>query len=301
MADVRARNTDIEWPTLALLAACYTGWVLATTWLAAQWLPLAMVAGAILIALHSSLTHEALHGHPFRKRLWNEMTVFPCLGLFVPYRRFRDLHLAHHRDSILTDPYDDPESNYMDPEIWSRLPGWLQWLLRVNNTLLGRLIFGPAFSLHALLRDDWRAIRRGDWAVLQAWLIHVSAILPVLLWVHWSPMPVWAYLAAAYAGFSILKIRTFLEHRAHERASGRTVVIEDRGPLALIFLNNNLHAVHHKHPRVAWYRLPRLFAENRESYLTLNDSYYYRSYAEIFRRHFFRAKDPVPHPLWPRR
>jgi len=301
MAEVLSRNTNIEWPTLALLAACYAGWALATIWLAALWLPLGMVAVAVLIALHSSLTHEAMHGHPFRSRLWNEMTVFPCLGLFVPYRRFRDLHLAHHRDSILTDPYDDPESNYLDPEVWSRLPGWLRRVLSFNNTLLGRLILGPAISMHALLRDDWRAIRQGDWAVLQAWLIHIPAVVPVLLWVIWAPMPVWAYLIAAYVGFSILKIRTFLEHRAHERASGRTVVIEDKGPLALIFLNNNLHVVHHMHPKVAWYRLPRLFAEKRETYLTHNDSYYYRSYGEIFRRHFFRAKDPVPHPLWPRR
>ena len=42
----------------------------------------------------------------------------------------------------------------------------------------------------------------------------------------------------------------------------------------------------------------RLFRANREKYLTRNDSYYYRSYSEIFRRHFLRRKDPVPHPLW---
>ena len=69
--------------------------------------------------------------------------------------------------------------------------------------------------------------------------------------------------------------------------------------MALLFLNNNLHVVHHMHPRVAWYRLPRLFAENRARYLRRNDGYYYRSYAEVFRKHFLRAKDPVPHPLWP--
>ena len=69
-------------------------------------------------------------------------------------------------------------------------------------------------------------------------------------------MPVWAYLLAAYLGWSLLKIRTFLEHRAHEAARARTVIIEDRGPLALLFLNNNFHVVHHMHPGVPWYRLP---------------------------------------------
>jgi len=114
-----------------------------------------------------------------------------------------------------------------------------------------------------------------------------------------SAMPIWAYLVASYLGISILKNRTFLEHQAHEKARGRTVIIEDRGPLALLFLNNNYHVVHHMHPKLAWYKLPRMFAQDRGKYLERNDGYYYRSYAEIFGRHFLRAKDPVPHPLWP--
>jgi fatty acid desaturase len=110
-------------------------------------------------------------------------------------------------------------------------------------------------------------------------------------------MPVWAYGLAAYLALSILKVRTFLEHRAHEKAAGRSVIIEDRGPFSLLFLNNNLHAVHHAHPRVAWYDLPGLYAARREHFLAKNRGYRYRSYAEVFARHFLAAKDPVPHPL----
>ncbi|WP_397541286.1 fatty acid desaturase [Roseovarius salis] len=299
MSETPRRETGIEWPTIGLMLGCYALWALATTWAAVFWLPLGIVLAAIAIAFHSSLTHEALHGHPFGDARLNEATVFACLGLFVPYRRFRDLHLAHHVDSILTDPYDDPESNYMDPAVWARLPRWVQRLLIVNNTLAGRMIVGPAIGMAVFLRDDWRSIRNGDARVLNAWVMHVPGVLLVLAWVVWSPMPLWAYFVAAYAGFSVLKIRTFLEHRAHERASGRTVVIEDTGPLALMFLNNNLHVVHHMHPGAAWYRLPRLFRENREKYLARNGGYYYRSYAQIFADHFLRPKDPVPHPLWP--
>lgn len=288
----------VEWPTLAMLLGCYGLWALATAWAAAVWLPLGIGLAALAIALHSSLTHEALHGHPFGDARLNEALVFPGLGLFVPYRRFRDLHLAHHLDAVLTDPYDDPESNYMDPAAWARLPRWGRLVLRANNTLAGRMVLGPAIGIWCLLRDDARAIRAGDGGVLRAWALHGLGVAPVTIWVALSPMPIWSYLLAAYAGMSILKIRTFLEHRAHERASGRTVVIEDRGPLALIFLNNNLHVVHHMHPRVPWYRLPRLFAQNRDAYLHRNGGYYYRSYAEVFARHFLKAKDPVPHPLW---
>jgi len=89
-----------------------------------------------------------------------------------------------------------------------------------------------------------------------------------------------------------------LEHRAHEFATGRSVVIEDRGLLSLLFLNNNFHIVHHKNPGAPWYRLPGLYVKSRTQYLEMNDGYRYRNYAEIFRRYFLRAKDPVPHPLW---
>lgn len=297
--DDKTRN-GVEWPTLALIVICYVGWMIATTWAAALWLPLGMVLSTIFIALHSSLSHEVLHGHPFRIKTLNEALVFPCLGLFVPYQRFRDTHLEHHRDSLLTDPYDDPETNYLDPVVWHGLPRWKQRVLMFNNTLFGRLVVGPLVGQIAFMSADWRAIRQGDWPALKGWLWQIPAIVPVLVWVIWAPMPVWAYFLAAYAGLSILKIRTFLEHRAHERASGRTVVIEDRGPLALIFLNNNYHVVHHMHPKEAWYRLPKRFEQNRARYLTHNDGYYYRSYRDIFRQHFWRAKDTVPHPLWPK-
>ena len=100
-------------------------------------------------------------------------------------------------------------------------------------------------------------------------------------------------------GNSLIKIRTFLEHRAHEAHRARTVVVEDRGPLSLLFLNNNFHVVHHCHPNVPWYDLPALYRGNRDHYLRRNEGYVYRSYAQIFARYLLRAKDPVPHPIWP--
>ncbi len=290
---------SVEWPTLAILALVYGVWVMATTWAAAVWLPLGVVLAAWAAAQHASLTHEVIHGHPFRDKRLNAVLVFPALTLVVPYLRFRDTHLAHHQDAILTDPYDDPESNYLDPDLWDRLPRWQQAVLAVNNTLAGRLLIGPIVGQVAFMAADWRAIRAGDRRVLAGWLWHIPALALVIWWLAAvAAMPVWAYLIAAYLALSVLKIRTFLEHQAHERARGRTVIIEDRGPLALLFLNNNLHVVHHMHPKVPWYRLPALYCANRERYLGRNGGYMYRSYAEIFRRYLFQAKDPVPHPLW---
>jgi len=289
----------IEWPTLLLLIGCYAAWALGTTWLAGLSLWLGIAATGIAVALFSSLQHEVLHGHPFRSRALNETLVFPALPLFIPYLRFRDTHLDHHNDPTLTDPYDDPETNYLDPAVWDRLPRAVQALLAFNNTLLGRLTVGALISQVAFMTGDWRLARRGDARVRRGWLWHLPALVPVIAWLAYvGQMPLWAYLISAYTGLSLIKIRTFLEHRAHLQSSGRTVIIEDRGPLALLFLNNNLHVVHHMHPGTPWYRLPGLYAADRARFVQHNGGYVYRSYAQIFRRYFLRAKDPVPHPFW---
>lgn len=296
----RMTRAPIEWPTLGLLAACYAAWALGTAALSEMWLPLGIATTALSITLFSSLQHETIHGHPFRDGRLNAALVFPALGLLIPYLRFRDTHLDHHADASLTDPYDDPETNYLDPATWNGLSRPVRAALAFNNTLFGRIAIGALVSQIAFMIGDLRLALRGDRRTIIGWLWHVPALAPVVLWL-WSvaAMPFWAYLCAAYAGLSIVKIRTFLEHRAHERARERTAIIEDRGPLALLFLNNNLHAVHHMHPKLPWYRLPARYYPNAEQYRERNGGYVYRSYGEIFRRHLFRAKDPVPHPLWP--
>lgn len=291
----------IEWPTLTLIGVCYALWVVILFWMpglfSGAWILLIPV-----IVLQASLQHEVLHGHPFghpfRNRALAEPLVIASLNLAIPYIRFRDTHLAHHTDATLTDPYDDPESNYLDPAVWKRLPWLFRRVLQANNTLMGRMLLGPALGQVTFMRSDWQLIRAGDIAVARAWSVHILVSVPVVVLVIASPTPMWAYVAACYGALSLLKIRTFLEHQAHARARGRTVIIEDCGPLAFLFLNNNLHVVHHMHPRVAWYRLPQIYAANREQYLARNDAYLYTSYAQIFRQHFVRAKDPVAHPLY---
>lgn len=293
------KNGVVDWPTFALMLACYGAWGLAITVLASLWLPAAIVLTTLTVTLHSSLQHEVLHGHPFRIRLLNEALVFLPVGLFIPYGRFRDTHLAHHQDEILTDPYDDPESNFLDPVRWARLSAPVRWVLRFNNTLLGRMVLGPGLGSVSFAWGDLRAIAAGDRAILRDWLLHLVGLCLIAPLIAASAMPFWAYVAAAYMGLSILKIRTFLEHRANDLARGRTVIIESGLILPFLFLNNNLHAVHHCRPAVAWYRLPALYRQGRDDYLNRNQGYLYRSYAEVFRQHLLRVKDPVPHPLWP--
>ena len=288
-----------EWPTLGLILGVYLGFFLATTVLFQMAPVMAVIVLALAIVLHSSLMHEVLHGHPTRNEALNAALIFVNIGLFVPYLRFKDTHLEHHRDENLTDPYDDPESNYCDPEVWAFCGPMRRGVLRFNNTLCGRMLIGPLIGQFSFMLFDAKAIKKGDRRVLLGWLLHVPALLPVVYWIlNYGTMPVALYLTSAYIALSILKIRTFLEHRAHPLARGRSVVIEQQCLFSFLFLNNSYHAVHHAHPKIAWYDLPAKFAAHRERYLAQNEGYSYASYKEILGKYMFTAKDPVAHPIW---
>jgi fatty acid desaturase len=289
----------VEWHTVILLVLTYTGWAAVTAFAAKLGLWFAVPLLALILAQHSSLQHEIIHGHPTRNQRLNAALAFPALGLLLPFERFRDQHLAHHYDPLLTDPHDDPETNYLDPQVWARLPRPVRAVLALNNTLLGRMLVGPFLGTWRLWHDDLVALRDGDRQVARAYLLHAAGIVPVVLWLATvGSMPGWAYLLGCWLALALLRIRTFLEHQAHERAGARSVIIDDRGPLALLFLNNNFHAVHHANPKLPWYRLPAEYARRRDWWLRRNDGYAYRSYAEVFRHYLVRRKDPVAHPIW---
>ncbi len=296
----RPRRDLIEWPTLAVALACFAGYGVITAYALPLGLWIAVPALALVLVLHASFQHELVHGHPFRWRPANDALGFPALGLLIPYQRFRDTHLAHHHDPSLTDPYEDPETNYIDPLVWNRMPKPARAIYRFNNTLAGRMLVGPFLSMATFYRSDLRGLLRADRAIVQAYLLHAAGLVPVIVWASTvSTLPLWAYLVACYLSHAILRIRTYLEHRAHDHVGARTVVIEDRGLLAFLFLNNNFHIVHHTFPKVAWYRLPALYFATRQKFLGRNHGYRYRSYADVARQYLLRAKDPVAHPLRP--
>ena len=55
--------------------------------------------------------------------------------------------------------------------------------------------------------------------------------------------------------------------------------------------------VHHAHPRVAWYNLPKLYRERKEQYLSANGNYLFNGYWQIISQFLFRKKQPVFHPI----
>jgi fatty acid desaturase len=290
----------IEWPTVGLAVAIYAAWLGLTA--AYEVIPvwLLFILGGLVAGWHASFQHEATHGHPTPSRRCNTILASPSLLPWLPYRLFEREHQRHHENPALTDPLDDPESFYVLEADWRRMNRLWRGLLLANNTLAGRLIFGPFLVVLSLLwRKAW-LIGRGDRVAIQDWACHMIAIAPVMGWlVLVADMPIWLYLVCfVYPGTALLLLRSFIEHRPHDRRAGRTAIVEDSGFFSLLFLNNNLHVVHHDDPGIPWYRLPKVYRARRDQVLRENGGFLFAGYGDIARRYLFRAKD---HPIHPAR
>lgn len=291
----RNGTTAVEWPTLALLALCSSVW-LGGVWLIGSheaWWGLPLLA--FPVALHSSLQHEIIHGHPTRWTGLNTLLVAPAVGLFLPFLRFRELHVRHHSACDLGDPEGDPESPYLSPGQWQKLGRVRRLIWQMNATLTGRLVLGPVLSIGTLIAADLRRLRQGESRIAWHWLLHIPALLPVVVWLAWCGVPLWAYaLLAAWPGMSILMLRTFAEHRWYPDVAGRSVTVDRGGVFALLFLNNHLHAAHHYDPARAWYRLPDLSRTLEADGRIAGERF--GSYGEIARRWAFRVREPIVCP-----
>ncbi|MGH6947869.1 MAG: fatty acid desaturase [Kiloniellales bacterium] len=289
----RGLLASLQWSTLAVAAAIYGGFGLTTFFHdALPWWVLAPLGGW-LVAWHGSLQHEAVHGGPTPWPLVNRALVWPQPGLWLPYPLYVRLHLAHHDDQWLTDPDNDPESFYVRPETWERMSAPLRAVYWINNTLLGRVTLGPALVVARYWWSEAKLIARGDYSHTAAWLWHLPAVGVVLVWaLAVCGLELWQYLLFfAYPGLSLTLVRSFLEHRAVGPVPQRTAIVESRGPMGLLFLHNNLHAVHHAEPELPWCQRPKVYRRERERFLKDNGSYVYSGYAEVFARFLLWPKE----------
>jgi fatty acid desaturase len=294
-----ARRKLLEWPTLAVAGAVYAGYGLLTFYYHSLPWWLLLPAGGYLVALHGSLQHEVVHGHP-TPWLWvNRALVFPSLWLWMPLEIYADTHLRHHRDPMLTDPLEDPESYYLTGESWARAGRLRRAVLVFHNTALGRLVMGPLVSACRLLAVELTSLRHGDFRHGPAWLVHLPACAMVLYWViAVCGIPLAEYaLLFVYPGISLTLLRSFAEHRARPELRQRVAVVESGALMSLLYLNNNLHLAHHREPHLAWYALPGRWREQRAALLGSGVGYRYAGYGEILRRYLVVPREPVAWPL----
>lgn len=289
---------SVEAPTLLLILATYGGW-LAITFAYGRW-PLVIVApiAAVLVTLHSSLQHEIVHGHPTRHPRINRLLAIVPLSLWLPYERYRQLHLVHHVDQRLTDPLDDPESYYWTPEDWARLSSVTRGLLRIQQTLAGRVIIGSFWRIGLFLGAELHRLVRNEDDLRSVWLEHALWCVPVVLWVTLvCRMPFWIYVVAiVIPGNGLLLIRSFAEHRARPEVRRRIAIVERSWILGPLYLFNNLHALHHEAPSIPWYRYNAHYRRQRERLIAENGGLVYTTYFAVARRFLLRPHDVLRHP-----
>jgi len=292
------RIAAVEMPTLLLVGITYSGWLFIT--LAYSRWPLILVApiGALLVTLHGSLQHEIVHGHPTRWPEVNRLLAIVPFNLWLPFLRYRQTHLQHHRDERLTDPLDDPESYYWTREQLESVGPAARALLTVQQTMAGRILFGSVWSIGRFYRNEWLALRDNERGMRAAWAEHLLWCLPVILWIKFvCGMPLWIYmLTIVLPANAIVLIRSFAEHRAKPGVRERIAIVEESWLLGPLFLFNNLHSLHHESPSIPWYRYNARYRLIRERLIAENGGLVYRTYFDVARRYLFHAHDVLQHP-----
>ncbi len=289
-----------ELPTWAVAIAIYAGWFALVWWHAVIPWPLQMAGGAYLLAWHFSLQHEAIHGWRSLPRWLRTAIVWPPIGGWFPFELYRRSHTSHHRNTVLTYPGEDTESQYHRQRDWSGYSRGFRAVLLFNQTLLGRLLVGPFLRLRKLVLIEGGLLLRGDRRNLPAWLGFAAGLALVLWFVSGiAGMPIWQYYAVfVLPGLSLGLLRAFIEHRWGDRPGERTASVESNWVFGLLFLWNNLHIVHHLYPAMPWFEIPGFWRANRARLLAHNGHFVFRGYGEIARRWLFR---PVFLPIHPKR
>jgi fatty acid desaturase len=242
-----------------------------------------------------SLQHELIHGHPTRSARVNHALAWPPLNLWLPYPIYRDSHLQHHNNERLTDPLEDPESTYMSAEDWVKAGAARKCVHRACNTLVGRLLLGPPWTI----TQFWIAqARRGQSGAGRVWLGHAAGVGVVLGWICFvcGINPIMYVVCCVYPGTALTMLRSLAEHRAAERPEDRTAVVEHAGLLGLLYLNNNLHLLHHEAPSIPWFALPARWRRVRSRLLGVRHGPVYQGYLDVALRYALRPQHPGPHP-----
>ena len=286
-----------EWPTYLVAVGCYGGfaaltlyWEFLSVWIA---IPLA----GYLICWHGHLTHEVVHGHPTNSARLNHALIGFNLGGWVPYPLYRDTHIAHHETEHLSHPTLDPESQYHMPEDWAQRGPIAQAYFTAMNSAVGRMVLGGPWIVFSFWREEVRRVMRGDTRYVSAWLWLVVNNAVLAAWWLWvCDIAVWQMLAALYAGVMLMVLRSYLEHRPGASNDARCAIVEGEGPIALLFLNNCYHLIHHDRPGLAWYDIPKTYWQNKEYWRARTGGHWFKGYREVFWRFGLSPKDTPVHP-----
>jgi len=257
-ADVARRHTpDIAWPTIALLAGCLCLWLGSSALALAGILPLWLAMVANTLALYAIYTgvHDASHSAvvPRNKRLrWvntvvGTMAAFP---IFMTFHIHRKSHFIHH---ARTNGPDDPDTFLMG-SFWSVVLVKTPWAL--INQLNGVRVWRDCARLKLTASERRQTlIAYGLTIALLAGLIASGLSLELLL----------LWLIPWFVGEHVMEVTFgwFPHHDHTETGRYRDTRISLFPGADLLYLQQNLHLIHHMLPVVPFYRYRAVFDELR--------------------------------------
>lgn len=285
-------------PTILLAIVIYGAWSSLLFWHERlAWWILVPAAGYV-VQWHASLQHEAIHSFKGVPKWLRTALVWPPIGVFLPYELFRRSHTLHHRNAHLTFPGEDTESYYHEEEEWEDFGHPWRVLLVINQTFIGRILIGPLLWTSNLCVKEVTAVASGNRSNIGIWLRHLVGVSAVFAIVTCAfGLPAWRYLVEfVYPGLMFGMMRSFIEHRWGEHPTERTAVVESSWLFSLLFLFNNLHAVHHLYPTLPWYRIGRVWREHGDDIRARNGGFVFRGYGEIARRWLITPNFIPVHP-----
>lgn len=214
------------------------------TWisLVADYWPVYLMAvwliGLIQLGLGETLTHEASHGNLFRTRWLNRWSeLFCCLPFFFALSDYRREHAEHHR--LLNTDREQLREDYRRHGLLADSPNlvWL-WFVKPVVGYAGlaylRSLIGLT-SLRSALKVAAFWICLFATAAMGGWLRELA--------LYWLVPLLWSFASFFY----------WSEIEDHFRTSGGTR--SNVGWTNWLTHNNGYHEVHHRHPRIPWYRL----------------------------------------------
>lgn len=257
-AEVARRHTpEIAWPTIALLAGCWTLWLGGSALALAGIVPIWLGMLTSTLALYAIYTpvHDASHSAvvPRNKRLRWVNTVVGTLAAFPIFMTFhihRKSHFIHHAK---TNAPGDPDTFLMG-NFWSVV------LVKTPWTLLNQL------NVVAIWRDCARlkltpSERRQTMAACA--MTAVALIGAVVAGYGLELLLLW--LIPWFVGEHVMEVTFgwFPHHDHTETGRYRDTRISLFPGADLLYLQQNLHLIHHMLPVVPFYRYRAVFDELR--------------------------------------
>lgn len=257
-AEVARRHCpDIAWPTIALAFGCLALWI-GASWLAlADIIPLWLAMVLNTVALYAIYTpvHDSSHGAivPRNRRLgWVNTFIGTISGfpIFMYFHTHRKSHFIHHAHT------NGPE----DPDTFLMGNFWHVVLVKTPWTEINQLNGWHVWKACRTLRLSPSERRQ---TLIQYGITMALLIGLVVAGYGWELLALW--LIPWFVGEHVMEVTFgwFPHHDHTETGRYRDTRIALFPGADLLFLQQNLHLVHHMLPTVPFYRYRAVFDELR--------------------------------------